>query len=126
MKLRTAFLAASLLVAGLVSAAWAADVTGKWVAQVTGQNGQTRETTFNLKADGDKLTGTVSGRQGDTPISDGKVSGDDISFTVVRNFQGNDIKLVYKGKVKGDEIAFTVNREGGDQPGQQFTAKRAK
>jgi hypothetical protein len=126
MKLRTAFLAASLLVSGFVSAAWAADVSGKWVAQVPGREGQTRETTFNLKADGDKLTGTISGRQGDTPISDGKVSGDDISFTVVRNVQGNDIKLLYKGKVKGDEIAFTVNREGGDQPGQQFTAKRAK
>ncbi len=126
MKLRTVFLAALLLVAGLVSAAWAADVTGKWVAQVPGREGQTRETTFNLKGDGDKLTGTISGRQGDTPISDGKISGDDISFTVVRNFQGNDIKLLYKGKVKGDEIAFTMTREGGDQPGAQFTAKRAK
>src|SRR5215813_954309 len=122
MKKRIAFLIVCFAFAAL-TAVWAADVTGKWTAQVPGQNGQTRETTFNLKADGDKLTGTVSGRQGDTPISDGKVSGDDISFTVVRNFQGNDIKLVYKGKVKGDEIAFTVNREGGDQPGVQFTAK---
>ncbi len=126
MKLRTAFLTASLLLAGFVSAAWAADVSGKWVAQIAGRDGTARETTINLKADGDKLTGTVSGRQGDTPITDGKVSGDDISFTVVRSVQGNDIKLLYKGKVKGDEIAFTVNREGGDQPGQQFTAKRAK
>jgi hypothetical protein len=126
MKLKTAFVAASLLVAGLVSAAWAADVSGKWVAQIPGRDGNTREQTFNLKADGDKLTGTISGRQGDTPISDGKVSGDDISFTVVRNVQGNDMKFLYKGKVKGDEIAFTVNRDGGDQPGQQFTAKKAK
>jgi opacity protein-like surface antigen len=126
MKLKTAFVAASLLVAGLVSAAWAADVSGKWVAQVPGRDGSTREVTINLKADGGKLTGTISGRQADTPISDGKVSGDDISFTVVRNVQGTDMKFLYKGKVKGDEIAFTVNREGGDQPGQQFTAKKAK
>jgi hypothetical protein len=105
---------------------WAADVTGKWVAQVPGREGQTRETTFNLKAEGDKLTGTVSGRQGDTQISEGKVSGDEISFKVVANFQGNEVKFLYKGKIAGDEIKFTRTREGGDQPPQEFTAKRVK
>jgi hypothetical protein len=105
---------------------WAAEVTGKWVAQVPGREGQTRETTFNLKAEGDKLTGTVSGRQGDTQISEGKVSGDEISFKVVANFQGNEIKFLYKGKIAGDEIKFTRTREGGDQPPAEFTAKRVK
>ena len=46
-------------------AVFAADATGKWVAQVPGRNGQMREVTFNLKADGSALGGTVSGRQGD-------------------------------------------------------------
>ena len=122
---RIVILTACLLLAGVVQAL-AADVTGKWVAQVPGRNGQTNETTFNLKAEGNKLTGTVSGRQGDNPISDGKISGDDISFTVAMSFNGNDIKLLYKGKVAGDEIKFTRTREGGDQPGQEFTAKRVK
>jgi hypothetical protein len=108
--------------------AWAADVNGKWTAQVPGRGGQTRETTFNFKVEGDKLTGTVSGQQGDTPISDGKVSGDDISFTVTREFQGNTIKMAYKGKVAGDEIKFTRTIEGGpgNAPPVEFTAKRAK
>ena len=39
----------------------AADVTGKWVAQVPGRDGQSREVVYNLKADGAKLTGTMSG-----------------------------------------------------------------
>ncbi|HMG36239.1 MAG TPA: hypothetical protein VKM94_20040 [Blastocatellia bacterium] len=106
--------------------ALAADVSGKWVAQVPGRGGQTRETTFNFKADGSKLTGTVSGMQGDNPISDGKVSGDEISFSVNVSFNGQDVKLLYKGKVSGDEIKFVRTREGGSQPGQEFTAKRAK
>src|SRR5262249_37492385 len=108
--------------------ALAADVSGKWVAQVPGRGGQTRETTFNFKVDGGKLTGTVSGMQGDNPISDGKVSGDDISFTVALSFNGNDIKMNYKGKVAGDEIKFSRTVEGGGQtrPPQEFTAKRAK
>jgi hypothetical protein len=122
---RIVWLAACLLLVGVVQA-WAADVNGKWMAQVPGRGGQTRETTFNFKVEGNKLTGTVSGMQGDNAISDGKINGDDISFVVAVNFNGNEFKLLYKGKVAGDEIKFTRTREGGDQPGQEFTAKRVK
>jgi opacity protein-like surface antigen len=122
----------SLLVAGLALAliavvqAAAADVSGKWTAQVPGRNGQTREQTFTFKVDGEKLTGSVSGMQGnENPISDGKISGSDISFTVAMSFQGNEVKMNYKGVVSGDEIKFTRSREGSDQK-QEFTAKRAK
>ena len=125
MKSRVVFLSVCFLLASM-AAVMAGDLNGKWVAQVPGRGGQTRETTFNFKVEGDKLTGTMSGRQGDTPISDGKVTGDDISFTVVMNRQGNEIKLLYKGKVVGDELKLTRTREGGDQPGTEFTAKRAK
>ena len=110
-----------LLAAG---AAFAADVSGKWVAQVPGRNGQTREVTLNLKADGGTLTGTVSGRGGDNPISDGKIDGDSISFTQTLEFNGNSVKLIYKGKISGDEIKFTREREGGEGQPTEFTAKR--
>ena len=125
MKFRVAVLTAILVLAGLTLAR-AANVDGKWVAQVAGQGGQTREVTFNFKAEGSKLTGTVSGRQGDVPISDGTVKGDDISFTQTFEAQGNTIKVIYTGKVSGDEIKMTRKREGGDQPATEFTAKRVK
>jgi hypothetical protein len=107
---------------------WATDVSGKWTAQVPGRDGQPQETTFTFKVEGDKLTGAVSGRQGDTPIADGKISGDEISFTVTRERQGATIKQLYKGKVAGDEIKFTRSVEGGqgNRPPAEFTAKRAK
>jgi hypothetical protein len=105
---------------------WAADVTGKWVAQVPAREGQTRETTFNFKVEGEKLTGTMSGNQGEVQISDGKVSGDDISFKVKVSFNDNEFTFLFTGKVSGDEIKFTRTREGGNRPGQEFTAKRAK
>ncbi|PYP90263.1 MAG: hypothetical protein DMF61_00715 [Blastocatellia bacterium AA13] len=125
MKTRIAFFCACFVLAS-VALAWAADISGKWVAQVPGRGGQTRETTFNFKAEGSKLTGTVSGMQGDNQISDGKIDGDQVSFTVVASFNGNDVKLLYKGKVSGDEIKFSRTREGGTQPAQEFTAKRSK
>ncbi len=96
----------------------AADVSGKWTAQVPGRSGQMREVTITLKSAGQTLTGTVSGRQGDTEISEGKISGDDLSFKV-NTQQGTQ---TYTGKVVGNEIKF--KREGGPAP-IEFTAKRA-
>ncbi|MGA3072507.1 MAG: hypothetical protein ABSG56_02335 [Bryobacteraceae bacterium] len=110
----------------LTLTALAADISGKWTAQVPGRGGQTREQTFNLKADGNTLTGTVSGRGGDMPIADGKIDGDTISFTQTMEFNGNTMKLVYKGTVSGDEIKFSRTRDGGEGQAQEFTAKRAQ
>jgi len=116
----------AVLVLTAIALVQAAGVDGKWVAQVPGRGGQTRETTFTFKADGTKLTGTVSGMQGEVPIADGKINGDEISFTQTFEAQGNSIKVIYTGKVSGDEIKMTRKRDGGDQPATEFTAKRAK
>ena len=125
MKMRIVLSVAAVMIL-CAAFAWAADVTGKWTAQVPGRGGETRETTFNFKVDGEKLTGTMSGMQGEIPISDGKVKGDEISFVVTMSFGGNEMKFNYKGKVSGDEIKFTREREGSNRPPQEFTAKRTK
>ncbi len=122
MKARVFVSLAALLLVFVVVAS-AADPTGTWKAQVPGRDGNTREMTIVLKAEGAKLTGTISGRGGDQPISDGKVDGDNISFAVVMNFGGNEVKILYTGKVAGDEIKFTSQREGSDQK-REFTAKK--
>jgi hypothetical protein len=105
----------------------AADATGKWTAEMQGPNGNTRTVTMNLKADGEKLTGTVSGRGGDTEISDGKVDGDTVMFNVIREFNGNKMTQHYTGKVDGDTIHFTMKMEGGMGDGQErkLDAKRS-
>ena len=114
---------AILLVVTCVAAA--ADISGKWTAQVPGRDGQTRETTFTFKADGDKLTGTMSGRQAgqDTQIADGKISGDQISFVVTMERGGNTMKFNYTGTVAGNEIK--MKRAGGQGEPREFVAKRA-
>lgn len=87
---------------------YAADATGKWIGKMETPNGS-RDVTMNFKADGAALTGTVSGRNGDTPIENGKVSGDDISFTVTRKFNDMEFKIDYKGKVSADSIQLKFN-----------------
>jgi hypothetical protein len=104
---------------GVLIAAFAvaADVNGKWKAEFTTPDGTQRVNTFTFKVDGGKLTGTVQGAQDDTPIQNGKVDGDEISFTAERPFGA----FSYKGKVGAGEIKFNVEFNG-----QNFamTAKR--
>jgi hypothetical protein len=96
----------SLLAFGLLLAlpATAADVTGKWKAEFTTPDGTQRVNTFTFKVDGGTLTGSVAGAQDETPIKDGKVSGDDLSFTADRPFG----TFTYTGKIGGDSIKFKV------------------
>lgn len=100
----------------------AADVTGKYTAEVPGRNG-TATNTFTFKTTGDKVEGTVTTQRGDNPITNGKLDGDTLTFVVVLNFNGNEIKSTYTGKVKGDSIDFSVDRGRGTP--QTFTAKKA-
>jgi len=113
-----------LLLVIFVLAASAADVSGTWKAAIETPNGA-METTFQFKVDGNKLTGSTSNQfMGDMPISDGKIEGDDLSFTVNASFNGNDVKLNYKGKVSGDQMKLTLEIPGRDRT-IEMTAKRA-
>src|ERR1700722_20193704 len=81
----------------LTFAVYAADVTGKWTWEQAGRGGGNPTViTLTLKADGAKLTGTMSrpGRNGntDTEITDGQVTDNNkISFTIKKNMGGNDV-----------------------------------
>ncbi|HUI79982.1 MAG TPA: hypothetical protein VLY24_18775 [Bryobacteraceae bacterium] len=116
--MRTLLLTALLGIFAL--AASAADVTGKWMAQVPGRNGN-QDVTFNLKQSGSDLTGTVTTGQGEQQISEGKVNGDNLSFKVTFEARGNQITQNYTGAVSGSEIKFT--RAGG-RGSIEFTAKK--
>ena len=113
MKKRMLLIGATILMILIVSA-WAADVAGKWIAQAPSGQG-TSEITLIFKVDGTTLTGTLdnSSMPGAIEIKDGKIQDDDISFHVLREFGGNEMKVVWKGKVAGDEIRFTRGIEGG-------------
>jgi hypothetical protein len=103
--------------------AFAADPTGKWTTTISTQIGELAYT-YELKAEGNKLTGKAKSQFGDIEIADGKINGDEITF--VENIKFNDmpIRIEYKGKVGADEIKFT--RQVGEFATEDFVAKRAK
>jgi hypothetical protein len=113
-----------LLVFSLLAiAVFAADVSGKWTADVQGRGGNSITVTFNLKADGNNLTGTVSGPRGETNISNGKVDGDNVSFDLVREFNGNTMTSHYTGTLTGDTLNLKVQGPRGNT--RELSAKRA-
>ena len=87
--------------------------------------------TLKLKVDGEKLTGTLSspGRDGqttETAIAEGKVKGEEISFTVTREFNGNKMVSKYNGKVSADAIKGKIESERNGQPqSRDWEAKHA-
>ena len=120
-------IAAALLTASLAAAAWAADATGKWTWTVR-FNDQEFKSTMELKQEGEKLTGTVTGRNGSkTEIKEGTVKGSDLAFHVIREFNGNEVKIRYKGKVEGDTIkGMTIFSRDGEERTIDWTAMREK
>jgi hypothetical protein len=53
---------------------------------------------LTFKVEGDNVAGTVAGSQYETPISNGKLNGDALTFTAERPFG----MFTYKGKVSAD------------------------
>jgi hypothetical protein len=126
----TPLLAIALLTIG--TAVQAADATGTWNWTRPGRNGgPDQKMTLKLKVDGEKLTGTLSspGRDGavtETAIAEGKVKGEDVSFTVTREFNGNKMVSKYSGKVSADTIKGKIESErNGQAQSRDWEAKRA-
>src|SRR5262245_24638457 len=86
------------------SAASAAGVDDKWQG-IAGENTMT----FVFKAEGEKLTGTIENSQtpGPIEIKEGKLKGNEISFTITRQIQGTDLQVQWTGKLDGEELKLT-------------------
>jgi hypothetical protein len=113
-----------ILLAACALTASAADISGNWKGTAETAEG-TIERSFVFKVDGNNLTGeTTSNNFGKSIIDDGKVDGDNVSFTLKISMGGKDAKVSYKGKVTdANTIKFTVGVEGFGQT-IDFVAKR--
>jgi hypothetical protein len=112
---------------GNASAQEKKDATGTWKYSIT-FNDQTRETTIKLKQEGEKLTGTITGRDGtESPIDEGTVKDGVVAFGVTRERDGQKFTVKYNGKLDGDTIKGTLEFSFGDQARKvDWEAKREK
>jgi len=113
----------TLMLLAMSVTAYASDVDGKWAGTVDGLQGPT-QVTFDFKSDGTKLTGTTATPDlGEVPIKDGKIDGNNISFTVTFDFGGMPFMLSYKGVVSPDQIKMSADVFG--MP-IEFVVKKSK
>jgi hypothetical protein len=109
MNMRRALLALVMTV-GLAASAFAADATGKWVGSVETPNGPI-ELTYDLKADGETLSGTVSSAMGSLPLNKGKIAGSVLTYEVALE----NAVITHQATINdaGTEIAIKATGEWG-------------
>jgi hypothetical protein len=118
----------ALVFLGLIGVAIAAENpagTWKWTER---RGDQDRERTATFKLEGDKLTGTISGRDNaQNPISDASYKDGKISFSYTQEFGGNKVTRKYAGTVSGDAITGKIEGErDGQKTSADWNAKRQK
>ena len=86
------------------------DLNGKWVGSLKTPDGNEFPLSYVFKVDGDTLTGTATGPNGDTPITGGKVTGSDFTFNL--NINRADIAHTCKYYSVGDSISLNVDFNG--------------
>ncbi len=84
-------------------------IVGAWEFTREGQDGTRRTSTLKIKPD---MTGTYTMRDNEVPVTDLKVSGDDVTFKVVMKFNENEVPMEFKGKLEGKTLKgeFTTSR----------------
>jgi hypothetical protein len=110
----------ALFTASVTMAQEAANVAGTWDLTMTSQRG-TFDQTLKLEQQGDAVTGTISGRRGDSPVK-GSVKGDALTFSVTRETPRGTFTMDYKATVTGDSMKGTASNE---RFSMGFTGKRA-
>ena len=105
----------------------AADVAGIWIGQIPGRNGDMQDVAFKFTQNGIALGGKLYGDYQSTPITEGKIAGDQITFVVNAPEQaGNQInraRLSFSGSIQGGEIELTREREGATNAGNGGTVQ---
>jgi hypothetical protein len=95
------------------SSALAADINGKWHAQVPWPGKNLTDFYFNFTVDGGKVTGTVTYAVGDglsrLDMLEGRIDGNELSFAILNKMRDVESKWSFKGSFQDREIAFTLD-----------------
>lgn len=104
----------------LAASASAPSVGGSWKADVPRGNGRFITAVFDFEVDGSSLTGLVHAATREFPLVDGKIKGNEISFSV------DGATGFFTGQLDGDELKMKVKYDGGENGSKTmpFTAVR--
>ena len=104
--------------------AFAADLTGNWLSAQDMHDGTERRTYFDLKQEGDRITGHIRTTQFYYAVKESK--GAPENFTIVGSLMDghSERTATYQGRLQGDELHMAaIGRDG--KPGAEMVAHRA-
>src|SRR3954464_2620538 len=101
-RLKSTLLALSLLTASPAFAQ--TNITGDWDVTVVSPQG-TNTTPVSFTQTGDKGSGMFKSPQATLPFDNGKVTGNDLTFTFTISLQGMELPITLSGKVDGPSMA---------------------
>src|SRR5581483_1708832 len=105
MKNKWVYLLSTLVLPGLC---FAADLSGNWMA-AAGTDGVVR-TYFNLKQEGERITGTIRVTQFYYTITESSGNADGFKLTGTMQDGKSQRRVVYEGKLVGEELHIGTRR----------------
>src|SRR6266704_99721 len=107
------------------ASAWTqADLSGFWVFRVPTGDGNFRETFFELKQDGEIITGKVLAGGREVAITEGAFKNGTLQFVVIYGTAPQTRRVVYEGSLSGEKITLTSQAPGREP--FKGTAERTK
>ncbi|MDB5136701.1 MAG: hypothetical protein JWP37_3304 [Mucilaginibacter sp.] len=85
-------------------AAAIADLTGKWTGNLKMEGQDDFPLSYTFKVDGNKLTGSAHTPDGEVDITDGKINGNDFTFSVPIH----DGNVLHAGKYYTDSVGMDI------------------
>ena len=101
-----------LLLLGLHTLSFGADLSGHWTAKAKGE-GRDGSLELALTQRGDALTGNVTGKRGDFPITKGSVDDAGNIEILVGGKKGALAGAKITGRVDGDQLRLTIQTKKG-------------
>ena len=117
-------LTAAVLVAAQEAPKAPASIAGKWTLTLVTDN-FTASPTLDLKVDGQKVTGTYTGRYGSFPL-EGSLKGRALDFAFTMNAEGTATLMSFVGEVAPDSQTMKGKATLGEMGEATWTAARPR
>ena len=97
--------------AGVAPAGTTVNAAGNWTLTINSPAG-TMNSPLNIQVDKENVTGEIGSPSGNVAITNGKLNGNELSFTYSINFHGQQMTISTKGKIEGNSINGSMETMG--------------